>query len=190
MLIDLGGRTVLDRSIETARSVSEGVVLVWRDATWSGAPVDAVVPAGVERSDSVRAGLHAVPEDAGVILVHDGARPLASPAIFESVLAALSANAVDAVIPALPVSDTIKMVEGNQVTATLDRGRLRAAQTPQAFRAEALRQAHATGTDATDDAALIEQSGGSVIWVEGEARNRKLTTDLDYQLLMGWAAAQ
>jgi 2-C-methyl-D-erythritol 4-phosphate cytidylyltransferase len=167
-------KRVLDWSAQAARAVCDGVVVVL--------PPDRLEPGtqpgGATRSASVRAGLAAVPETADIVVVHDAARPLAGPELFRRVIAAVRAGA-DAAIPVVPVADTIKRVVGDRVTETLDRASLVAVQTPQAFRAEALRKAHATESEATDDAALIEAQGGMVVTVAGDPRNFKLTSPDD-----------
>jgi 2-C-methyl-D-erythritol 4-phosphate cytidylyltransferase len=140
--------------------------------------VAAAVPGGPSRSESVRAGLAAVPPEAEIIVVHDAARPLAPAALFQAVVDAVRAGA-DAAVPALPVVDTLKQVDGGRVVATVDRDGLVAVQTPQAFRAAALRAAHAAGGVASDDAALVEAAGGSVVVVPGDPSNLKLTTPED-----------
>jgi 2-C-methyl-D-erythritol 4-phosphate cytidylyltransferase len=172
----LGDRRVLDWALEAARAVSEGVVLVVPpdSAGRREAGVDAVVPGGSTRSESVRAGLAAVPGEADVVLVHDAARPLATVALFEAVVAAVGAGA-DAAIPGVPVANTVKRVKGKRVVGTVDRADLVEVQTPQGFRAAALRAAHAGEPDATDDAALVEAAGGTVVVVPGEPSNLKLT---------------
>jgi 2-C-methyl-D-erythritol 4-phosphate cytidylyltransferase len=129
----------------------------------------------------VRSGLAAVPRDAQIVVVHDAARPLASPALFAAVVDAVRHGA-DCAVPGVPVSDTIKRVVGDRVVTTVPRDGLVAVQTPQAFRSEALRAAHAAGGDATDDAALVEQSGGVVVVVPGDPRNIKVTTERDLTL--------
>jgi 2-C-methyl-D-erythritol 4-phosphate cytidylyltransferase len=171
----LGARRVLDWSLDVARRVSEGVVLVV-DATHAGdpEPADVVVVGGTERSDSVRAGLAAVPHDAGIVVVHDAARPLATDALFARVVERVRLGA-DAAIPAVAVTDTIKRERDGWVIETLDRHDLRAVQTPQAFRAGVLREAHRHAPHATDDAALVEALGHEVAVVAGEARNLKIT---------------
>ena len=179
----LGDRRVLDWALDTARAVSEGVVLVVPpDAASRREPgVDAIVPGGATRSQSVRAGLAAVPPEADLVLVHDAARPLASVALFERVIAAVEAGA-DAAIPGVAPSNTIKRVDKKgRVAETLDRSSLVEVQTPQGFRAAALRAAHEGEPEATDDAGLIESNGGRVIVVDGDASNLKLTHphDLD-----------
>lgn len=176
--LELGGLRVIDWALAAAGAVCDGVV-----AVLPAARLDATMPVGVvtvaggpTRSASVRAGLSAVPEDADVIVVHDAARPLADPALFERVVAAVHAGA-DGAVPGVPVPDTIKRVDpaGGEVLETLDRPTLRAVQTPQAFRAAVLRRAHAGRGDATDDAALVEAVGGRVVVVAGDPANLKVT---------------
>lgn len=175
----LGGRPLLEWAVEACRPSSAGVVLVLpadlNDADHHGA--DAVVAGGATRADSVRCGLAAVPDDAEVIVVHDAARPLASPRLFDAVIAAAGDDGVDGAVPGVPPSDTIKAVDGaGRVTSTLDRTTLVAVQTPQAFRAGVLRQAHAhADPGATDDAMLVEALGGTVRVVPGEPANLKIT---------------
>ncbi|HEX7167095.1 MAG TPA: 2-C-methyl-D-erythritol 4-phosphate cytidylyltransferase [Acidimicrobiales bacterium] len=179
----LGDRRVIDWALQAARTVSDGIVLVVPpDAVGRReAGVEAIVPGGATRSQSVRAGLAAVPPEVDVVLVHDAARPLASVELFDAVVAAVG-NGADAAIPGVQPVATIKRVaSGGRVAETLDRDALVEVQTPQAFRASALRAAHEHEPDATDDAALIEAAGGTVVVVPGEASNLKLTHphDLD-----------
>jgi 2-C-methyl-D-erythritol 4-phosphate cytidylyltransferase len=142
-----------------------------------------VVVGGATRSASVRAGLAAVPDDAEIIVVHDGARPLASREIFSRVIDAVRHGA-DGAVPGIPVADTIRSLDGG----TVDRARLVAVQTPQAFRADLLRRAHDGEPDASDDASLVEAVGGVIVVVDGEHRNLKITTPIDLRfaaLLLG-----
>jgi 2-C-methyl-D-erythritol 4-phosphate cytidylyltransferase len=179
----LGDRRVLDWSLAGARNVASGIVLVV-SAERVGDPepaADVVVAGGATRSASVRAGLAVVPDDAEVVVVHDAARPAASPALFAAVVAAVRDGA-DAALPGVPVVDTIKRVLGD-VVETLDRSELVAVQTPQAFRASVLRAAHAGGAEATDDGALVEAAGGRVVVVPGEPDNLKVTTAADLDRL-------
>lgn len=178
----LGDARVIDRSVAVAREASDGVVVVVppEDAVREGA-----VAGGSTRSESVRAGLAAVPADATIVCVHDAARPLASADLYRRAIDAVLDGA-DAAIPAIAVADTIKVVADGVVVATPDRASLVAVQTPQAFRATALRAAHARGGDATDDAALVEALGGVVVVVDGEVRNRKITVPDD----LAWARRQ
>ncbi len=164
---------------------SDGTVLVVPSGFEAGAPVgaDHVVVGGSSRSESVRRGLAAVPDDAEIIVVHDAARPKATPDLAAAVVGAVRQGA-DAAVPGLVPTDTIKLVdEAGWVLDTPDRARLRAVQTPQAFKAGALRAAHAGGGEATDDAALVEATGGRVVVVDGEETNVKVTTRVDLQAL-------
>jgi 2-C-methyl-D-erythritol 4-phosphate cytidylyltransferase len=176
---ELAGRPLVAWSLDTARQSCQGVVLVVPAGTPAGAwDVDAVVTGGATRAESVRAGLAAVPATAEIIAVHDAARPLARPELWRAVLDAIRAGA-DGAIPAAPVTDTVKEVDTDGRLVTLDRSRLVAVQTPQAFRASVLRRAHLAGEDATDDAALVEAAGGRVVLVEGPADNLKITSPSD-----------
>jgi 2-C-methyl-D-erythritol 4-phosphate cytidylyltransferase len=178
----LGDRRVVDWALEAAQTASTGVVLVVPpDRVVTGEPLaDVVVAGGATRSASVRAGLAAVPPEADVVLVHDAARPLAPVALFEAVVAAVADDGADAAVPGVAVSDTIKRVApGGAVVETVDRTSLVAVQTPQAFRAAALRAAHEREPEATDDAALIEAAGGRVVVVDGDTRAMKVTTRED-----------
>lgn len=146
------------------------------------APV-VVVAGGAERQDSVSAALAVVPDDIGIVLVHDAARCLAPADLFERVAAAVRDGA-DAVIPAQPVVDTIKEVDTDGVVlGTVDRSVLRAVQTPQGFRASVLRAAHAAAADLhTDDAGAVEKLGRPVICVPGSDFALKVTRPLDLAL--------
>jgi 2-C-methyl-D-erythritol 4-phosphate cytidylyltransferase len=168
----LGGARVLDLAVDAARRASDGVVVVVPAADVA---IEGGVAGGASRSESVRNGLAAVPLEATIVCVHDAARPLASDELFAAVVAAVRAGA-DAAVPAVPVTDTIKVVDGSgAVVATPERASLVAVQTPQAFRASALRRAHAGGAEGTDDAALVEAAGGRVVTVPGEPWNAKIT---------------
>ena len=169
---------MVDWSLAACRSVTDGVVLVVPYDHDAPEEADVVVNGGATRSDSVRAGLAAVPDDAEVIVVHDAARPFAPAALFEAVVAAIR-NGADGAVPGVAVTDTIKQVAGGQVVATLDRDSLVAVQTPQAFSAQALRRAHAGGAEASDDAALVEAAGGRVVVVPGDPANTKITLRTD-----------
>jgi 2-C-methyl-D-erythritol 4-phosphate cytidylyltransferase len=179
----VAGREVVDWSLEIAGQACVGVVLVVPGEVlyrYAGR-ASAVVPGGLTRAESVRSGLRSVPADAGVIVVHDAARPLSTLEIWWSVIAAVEAGA-DGAIPCVPVSDTIKQRQDDGRLVTLERARLLAVQTPQAFRARALRAAHASDGEATDDAALVEAIGGHVVGVPGEPSNIKVTAPGDLAL--------
>jgi len=182
---DLGGVSVLERSVATASDVSDGVVVVVGESRVEGARtllagvggVVEVVSGGATRSASVRAGLAAVPGAVEVVLVHDGARPLATEAVYGRVIAAVRAGA-DAVVPVVAVSDSLRSTSGGVV----DREAVVAVQTPQGFRAVAIRAAHAGGADATDDTTLVEANGGTVVVVDGETDNVKITRPVDLEV--------
>lgn len=179
----LGGRPLYQWAVEAARRAVDGVVLVVpRGAEVSAAGADTVVAGGGTRSASVRAGLRVVPEDAEVVVVHDAVRPLATSALFCSVIDAVRAGA-QAAVPGLPVADTLKLAEDGVVTTTLSRHGVVAVQTPQAFVAGLLRAAHVEAVEATDDAGLLEAAGVSVRVVPGDPRNVKVTTPADLEMV-------
>ena len=194
----LGGRPLLAESLE--RLEESG----WIDAIVIAAPPDweepsilvaeeiaatkvsSAVTGGESRSESVRLALAEVPEEAAVVLVHDAARPLLPQEVIERVLAPLS-EGWDGVVPAVPLADTVKRVEGDRVVETLPRDDLVAVQTPQAFLADTLRRA--VGGDvstATDCASLVEAQGGRVKVVEGDPRLLKVTDAEDLSLVESW----
>jgi len=176
----LGGRRVMDWSIDAARHACAGVVLVvpLARAADPEPAVDTVVTGGTTRSGSVRNGLAAVPDDADVIVVHDAARPLAPERLWEAVIDAITVGN-DAAVPVVPVTDTLRRAGGG----TVDRREFVAVQTPQAFRAEVLRRAHRGEPEGTDDASLVEAIGGRVVEVEGDPDNRKITTAADIDMM-------
>ena len=152
----------------------------------SATKVVAAVTGGATRAESVRLALAEVAADALVVLVHDAARPLVTDAVIERVLAPLS-EGWDGVVPGLPLTDTVKSVDGDRVTGTLSRESLVAVQTPQAFVADKLREAYAGElAGATDCSSLVEAAGGRVKWVEGDPRLVKVTTRADLELVAGW----
>lgn len=188
----LRGRPIAERSCQALRADPgvEWIVLVLppdvagKPPAWARGAADRVAAGGETRRASVARGLEAVPEEAGVVLVHDGVRPLATAALVRRVRRAAPEGPV---VPVRPVRDTVKEVsEDGRVLRTLERARLRRVQTPQGFPASALRRAHrrarAEGWSATDDAGLCEAAGMTVSTVEGEARNLKVTTREDLAL--------
>ena len=197
-LAEAAGRPLLAVTLEAfelAPSVT-GVVLVchpqrldeYRAACGVGeglSKVATVVPGGASRQASMAAGLAAVPVEAEVVLVHDGARPLVTPGLIEDAIAALrSAPGLAGVVVGPPVYDTLKTVGPRaEVLGTPDRSAMWVAQTPQVFRAEALRQALGSVAPgepaATDDASLVERAGGRVRMFEGPRTNIKVTVPED-----------
>lgn len=189
--VELGGRAMFVLAAEAALAsdaVDRVVVAVppglEAKATVLLAPLGAravAVTGAATRLASVRAALAAVPDAAQVILCHDAARPMATPALFRAVIDALAD--ADAVVPVVPVADTVKRVRDGSVVGTEARGELALAQTPQAFRAVPLREAHARaerdGLDFTDDASAVEWAGYRVRVVPGEPGNFKITSAED-----------
>ena len=144
------------------------------------------VTGGATRSESVRAALAKVPDEATVVVVHDAARPIVEEGVIERLIAAL-ADGWDAAVPVLPIADAVKRVDGEVVTETLDRDGLVTVQTPQAFVAPTLREALAGDvSSAPDCASLVEARGGRVRAVEGDPRLLKVTTPADLELVASW----
>jgi 2-C-methyl-D-erythritol 4-phosphate cytidylyltransferase len=194
LLLNVAGRPVLAWTLETVLrcEVISWVGLIGQpvDEAAIGAIIEAAAPrkpvrwivGGDTRQESVSRGLAALPPEATGVLIHDGARCLVEPELLERCAAAIAAGR--AVIAATPVTDTIKQVDAaGSITATPERSRLWAAQTPQGFGVEQLRSAHAQarreGWDVTDDAALFERLGLAVQVLEAPASNIKLTTPFD-----------
>ena len=187
------------RALARARAVSLVVVIAPPDGADGvrhlldehNLPDVTVVPGGETRQDSVRLGLAALPESVDAVLVHDAARPLVPVETVEAVVSAVREGA-PAVVPALPVPDTVKEVEPRPgggpepVTGTPDRSRLRAVQTPQGFARTVLAEAHERvareGDGATDDAGMVERLGHRVVVVPGHEEAFKVTRPLDLVL--------
>jgi 2-C-methyl-D-erythritol 4-phosphate cytidylyltransferase/2-C-methyl-D-erythritol 2,4-cyclodiphosphate synthase len=187
--VQLAGRPMLVHAATSALECPDvASILAVVPAGWEGAahelldPIGphAVVSGGATRQASVRAAL-AVESPGDVLVCHDAARPFASPALYTAVVSALAG--VDGAVPVLAVADTVKRVRGGIVDATEPRDGLALAQTPQAFIAPALRDAHdraeREGIEVTDDAAALEWAGYRVSAVPGEAQNFKVTTPED-----------
>jgi 2-C-methyl-D-erythritol 4-phosphate cytidylyltransferase len=187
-LVTLAGRPMLEWSVAALRAVEPPieriVVALPADDLDAAPPGTVAVAGGAVRSASVRAALETSGRGDPVI-VHDAARPLARPRLFERALREIESTGADAVIAAAPVPDTIKETKDGIVTRTLDRSVLWAIQTPQVFRRAALERAlsdEALLARATDDAWLIEQQGGTVHVVSAGQPNFKVTTPDDLRL--------
>ena len=184
--VRVGGRPMLEWSVDALRAVDAITEVVVALPPGVTAPHGTVgVTGGAERSHSVRAALHAAPP-CDVVVVHDAARPLATPELIQACLDELAEHDCDAVIAAAPVADTIKEASGGEVVRTLDRRDLWAVQTPQVFHRDALERALGVGdaelAAATDDASLIEAFGGTVRVVASPGHNLKVTTPADLHL--------
>jgi 2-C-methyl-D-erythritol 4-phosphate cytidylyltransferase len=148
--------------------------------------VHACVAGGESRSESVRAGLAEVPDDAAVVLVHDAARPILPPEIVPRLLEALR-EGFDGAVPGLPIADTVKRARAGVVVETLVRDELVTVQTPQAFVAPVLKAAAAG--EGSDCASLVEAAGGRVKVVDGDERLLKVTTQADLDRVAAWLVA-
>ena len=194
ILADLAGEPVIRRTVRNFQecdAVSE-IVIVTRDdlilpVTNACAGMDkvtAVVAGGKTRPESVERGLRALSDKVKLAAIHDGARPFAGWQLIDRVIRA--ANTYGAAIPAVPVKDTIKVVQGGIVKETPDRTSLNAIQTPQVFDRDllrgALKKAALEEAAITDDSSALERMGMSVKVVEGDERNIKITTPLDLKL--------
>ena len=169
----------IDSIVVAAAADWEEPTILLAEELGCGKIVEAVT-GGETRAASVRAGLAKVPEDATVILVHDAARPVVPEDVIERVITALN-EGYDGAVPVLPLPDTVKRLEGDQVVETVDRAGLATAQTPQAFVATALRAAVESDEDATDCSALVEARGGRVKAVPGDPRLLKVTEPADLE---------
>lgn len=189
----LKGKSVLDwclEKFEANKSVAE-IILVLRDENLRGKylgryhKIAAVARGGERRQDSVLSGLRRIdPEKADIVLVHDGVRPLVEQDLINRVIAA--AQEKGAVVPAIPIEETIKLIEKQEVRQTLDREKLFRIQTPQGFTygilKHALDKAREDNFYGTDEASLVERTGKRVAIVAGEPKNIKITTREDLKI--------
>ena len=194
VMAQLGGEALIRRTVRNFQqcdAVSEIVIVTRPDLIEAimglcreFSKVTAVVAGGASRQESVHNGLNALSDKVKLAAIHDGARPFADWQLIDRAVRA--ANTYGAATPAIPVKDTIKVVNGGIVKETPDRSALRAVQTPQVFDFDLLRAAHAKvqadGVEVTDDCAAVERMGMSVKIVEGDERNIKVTTPLDLKI--------
>ena len=181
--LEIEGDELWRRSVDVFASIGLAQLIVVGD-------VPGGVPGGRRRRDSVYAGIAEL-DGVEFVLIHDAARPLVTRALVLRVIDRLTRGDVDGVIPAVPLSDTIKQISGEDVVDTVDRSTVVAVQTPQGFRLTTLRDAHERNAeqDATDDAQLVELMGGRVVTVPGEAENLKITYPADLELAR-WLTAR
>jgi 2-C-methyl-D-erythritol 4-phosphate cytidylyltransferase len=191
-LLPIGGRPILAVAAAAAAASARiaGLVVTfpqgWEAEARAGIEAGALptrfVRGGATRQASVRAALEAIPEDAAVVAVHDAARPFASPDLFDRVVEAVTDGA-EGVVPVLPIADTVLRVRRGRVDGAEPRDELVLGQTPQAFRASVLREAHAkaeaAGAAFTDDASLLRWAGHEVRAIDGDPENAKITTLAD-----------
>lgn len=194
VMADLGGQPMIARTVAAFQEcdcIQEIVVVTREDlipaitALCAGlSKVQAVIRGGSSRQESVSLGLAAVSEKAKLVAVHDGARPFVTWQVIDRTVRA--AHTYGAAAPAVPVKDTIKVVQGGLVKETPERSTLQAVQTPQVFDIDllkgALKKAKEDGAAVTDDCSAVERMGMSVKIVEGDERNIKITTPMDLAL--------
>jgi 2-C-methyl-D-erythritol 4-phosphate cytidylyltransferase len=189
----LGGKPVLDRCLDIfeAHKKVAAIVLVLKDIGFKKEylkryrKIVAVAKGGKRRQDSVFSGFHQIdPEKAEIVLVHDGVRSLVSEDLIDRIIEAT--RKAGAAVPAIPVGDTIKLVEGDEVSQTLDRERLFRVQTPQGFSHPILKAALDKATEeifyGTDEASLVERTGKKVFVVQGDPKNIKITSPEDLRI--------
>lgn len=194
VMADLGGEPMILRTVRAFQNcdVIKEIVVVTRPDLIQGimglckgfSKVTAVVAGGKDRPASVRAGMNALSAKVKLAAIQDGARPLITQAVIDRTVRA--ANTYGAAAPAVPVKDTVKVVQGGVVAATPDRSALQAVQTPQVFDFDllrgALQKAAQDGTQITDDCSAVENMGFTVKIVEGDERNIKVTTHMDLKI--------
>ena len=194
VMANLGGEPMIARTVRAFQNCDAitSIVIVTRedlirpisDLCRDMKKVAAVVAGGSSRQESVHLGLNALPKGTKLAAVHDGARPLISWQVIDRVVRA--ANTYGAAAPAIPVKDTIKVVQGGLVKETPDRSSLMAVQTPQVFDFDllrgALKKAEEDGTQVTDDCSAVERTGMRIKIVEGDERNLKVTTPMDLKI--------
>ena len=194
VMADLGGEPMIVRTARAFQNCDAiaSIVIVTRedlirpisDLCRDMKKVAAVVAGGKSRQESVHLGLNALPKGTKLAAVHDGARPLVSWQVIDRVVRA--ANTYGAAAPAIPVKDTIKVVQGGLVKETPDRSSLMAVQTPQVFDFDllrgALRKAEEDGAQVTDDCSAVERTGMRIKIVEGDERNLTVTTPMDLKI--------
>lgn len=196
-LVTVAGTPLVVHAVRAMHAAGVDVIVVtapdgYVDDMQALVPEARVVVGGVQRQDSVALALSSLPADVEIVLVHDAARGLAPAAVIASVIDAVRGGA-DAVIPVLPMADTVKEVDADgRVVHTFDRSHLRAVQTPQGFKRQVLQRAHdeASGDEVTDDAALVEALGLVVTTVPGALLAMKVTTSTDLVVAESMLAAE
>lgn len=172
----VGGVPMVARTVAAARRTCDGVVLVLPPGrAWTGEPVDAVAEGGDHQSESLRAGLAAVPADTAIVAVADPAHPLASDALFDAVVEAVRGGA-DGAVPVIPILEVVQRVRDGRVVETLPKDDLVLTQTPQAFRADVLRAVHADRPRPVENSGLLVERGHRVVTVSGDVGNVHVTT--------------
>lgn len=179
----VAGHRLVDLAVVHATEACEQVVLVLPpEVEWDGPPVDRVVPGGTDRAASVRAGLDAIVADAGIVVVHQAANPLAGPPIFTALISAVR-NGAPAAFPGLRPADLVRRASDGCAGEVIGRDELVLVQTPTAFRLEVLREAHALPVTAVEDTARVSAAGYAVAVVPGDPRNIHVAIPEDLEVV-------
>ena len=185
----LGGVRLIDRTVAAARRTCDRVALVLpAGVEWDGPPVDALAVGGDHQSESMRAALAVIPDDAGVVVATDPAHPLAADRIYTDVVAAVRAGA-DGAVPVLPLLEVVQRVVDGRVVETLPKNDAVITQAPQAFRADVLRAVHADLPRPVENSGLLVERGHHVVAVPGEPANLHVATAADLTVMEGLASA-
>lgn len=178
-LEELAGMRLVDHTVGAARRTCDRVALVLPDGlAWDGEPVDRLAVGGDHQSSSLRAALAAVPDTAGVLVVADPAHPLAADRIFTDVVAAVRGGA-DGAVPVVPMLEVVQRVVDGVVVETLPKPDTVVAQSPQAFRADVLRAAHAGAPRPVENSGMLAALGHRVVTVPGDPANLHVATAED-----------
>lgn len=173
---EAGGLRLVDRTVAAARRTCDAVALVLpAGVDWDGAPVDTLAVGGDHQSESLRAALATIPDDAAIIVVADAAHPLASDRLFRDVIDAVRRGA-DGAVPVVPLLEIVQRVQDGQVVDTLPKDGLVITQAPHAFRASVLRAVHVDRPRPVENSSLLVERGYRVVTVPGEAANLHVTT--------------
>lgn len=172
----VGGIRMVDRTVGAARRTCDGVVVVLpAGVEWDGEPVDRVAVGGDHASDTVRAGLAAIPADAGIVVICDPAHPLAPDHLFTAVIDAVRRGA-DGAVATIPIHEVIQRVVDGRVVDTIPKDGLVITQSPHAFRASVLRAVHVDRPQPPENSGLLVERGYTVVTVPGDQTNLHITT--------------
>ncbi|SFN22152.1 2-C-methyl-D-erythritol 4-phosphate cytidylyltransferase [Pseudonocardia ammonioxydans] len=189
-LAELAGSRLVDHTVGAARRTCDRVALVLpAGVEWDGEPVDALAVGGDHQSESLRSGLDAVPADAGILVLADPAHPLAADRLFTDAIAAVRAGA-DGAVPVVPMLEVVQRVVDGVVVETLPKQDTVITQSPQAFRADVLRAAHAGAPRPVENSGMLAASGHRVVTVPGDPANLHVATAEDLAVVRRLARAQ
>ena len=188
--LPVGGHRLVDLALEGAARACDAVVIVLPPGrAWDGVDVAATVAGGPSRAASVRAGLAAVPPSAAIVVIHDAAHPLAGEGLYRAVIGAVRQGAL-AAAPALPVTESLARVRGDDAVAAVPKGDIAIFQTPNAFRAAVLRAHQREGVEVSDEVTLLLDAGIPVHLVPGDPRNLHVTVPEELAMVARLAAGR